>query len=115
MGHSIRGVGLPEVDRGPPKSVAVVPLDKTLASLPNQAERRIVLKIDAEGFEPNVIVGANASTTWQEAIHEAGSRLRVRHRQTVKHTSTVESHHEHDGRSAPMDRRKLLLTTAGRI
>lgn len=60
MGHSIRGVGLPEIDRGPPKWVTVVPLDKTLSSLPNTAERRIVLKIDAEGLESNVIFGASA-------------------------------------------------------
>lgn len=88
MGHSIRGVGLPEVDRGPPKWVTVVPLDKTLASLPNQAERRIILKIDAEGFEPNVIVGASAllrsgrvaSILWEcglAAAGEAGRRTMI--------------------------------------
>ncbi len=60
MGHSVRGVGLPEASRGPPKWVAVVPLDAALASLPQHAGRRIVLKIDAEGFEPNVVAGAAA-------------------------------------------------------
>jgi FkbM family methyltransferase len=60
MGHSIRGVNLPEDSRGPPKWVVVVPLDKALASLPGAAGRRIVIKIDAEGFEPNIIAGASS-------------------------------------------------------
>ena len=60
MGHSIRGVGLREVERGPARWVVVVPLDKALAGLPDQAGRRIVLKIDAEGFEPDVVTGAGA-------------------------------------------------------
>jgi len=84
MGHSIRGVGLPEIDRGPPKWVAVVPLDRTLASLPNQAERRIVLKIDAEGLEPDVVAGAGAllasgrvaSILWECGIAMAGEPAR---------------------------------------
>jgi hypothetical protein len=36
----------------------VVTLDQALAHFPRLAERRIILKIDAEGFEPEVIAGA---------------------------------------------------------
>lgn len=60
MGHSIRGVGLSPRARGPAKWVPVVTLDGALASLPAGAERRIVLKIDAEGLEPNIILGAQS-------------------------------------------------------
>jgi FkbM family methyltransferase len=58
MGHSIRGVGLGVQARGPSKWVSVVTLDGALASLQKPGERRVVLKIDAEGFEPNIILGA---------------------------------------------------------
>lgn len=60
MGHSIRAVGLPQPEhfKGATKWVPVVTLDTALGSLPDLAERRVVLKIDAEGFEPNVIAGA---------------------------------------------------------
>jgi len=65
-----------------------VPLDKTLARLPNQAERRIILKIDAESFEPNVIAGARtllrsgrvSSVLWEcglAAAGEAGQRAMI--------------------------------------
>jgi len=61
MMHSIRGVGLkPPFARGPSKWVPVVTLDETLARFP-QAAGRIVLKIDAEGFEPQVVAGAAAT------------------------------------------------------
>jgi FkbM family methyltransferase len=60
MGHSIRGVSLQQHIKGPPKWVPVVTLDAALASLPAQAERRLILKIDSEGFEPNVIAGAQS-------------------------------------------------------
>jgi FkbM family methyltransferase len=59
MGHSIRGVGLtPAAARGRSNWVSVVTLDDALTSLQQPAQRRLILKIDAEGFEPNVIVGA---------------------------------------------------------
>jgi FkbM family methyltransferase len=60
MGHSIRGVGLPQPEhfKGATKWVPVVTLDTALGSLSDLAERRVILKIDAEGFEPNVIAGA---------------------------------------------------------
>jgi FkbM family methyltransferase len=61
MGHSIRGVGLPSnAIRGPTKWVPVVTLDTALAHLQKDAERRVVLKIDAEGFEPQIIAGAKS-------------------------------------------------------
>jgi FkbM family methyltransferase len=60
MGHSIRGIGLPEHFKGAAKWVPVVTLDTALASLPDLGERRIIFKIDAEGFEPNVIAGARS-------------------------------------------------------
>ena len=60
MMHSIRGVGLkPPFTRGPSKWVPVVTLDTALAHFPQTAEARIILKVDAEGFEPQVIAGAN--------------------------------------------------------
>jgi FkbM family methyltransferase len=62
MMHSIRGVGLkPPFARGPSRWVPVVTLDEALSRFPQAADTRIVLKIDAEGFEPQVIAGA-AST-----------------------------------------------------
>jgi FkbM family methyltransferase len=61
MGHSINGVGLPENGiRGRPQWVPVVALDAALANLRKQAGRRIILKIDAEGFEPQIIAGARS-------------------------------------------------------
>jgi len=38
--------------------VPVVTLDGAIGDLRRYAERRIVLKIDAEGFEPNINAGA---------------------------------------------------------
>jgi FkbM family methyltransferase len=58
MGHSIRGVGLAPAARVLSKWVPVVTLDGALTNMGMQAPRRLILKIDAEGFEPNVIVGA---------------------------------------------------------
>jgi len=62
MMHSIHGVGLklPDFTKGPPHWVSVVTLDAALTRFPQTAGRRIILKIDAEGFEPKVITGANA-------------------------------------------------------
>jgi FkbM family methyltransferase len=58
MGHSIRGVGLkPPFGRGPAKWVPVVALDTALAHVPH-AEGRMILKVDAEGYEPQVLAGA---------------------------------------------------------
>jgi FkbM family methyltransferase len=60
MGHSIRGVGLAPAARALSKWVPVVTLDGALANLGKEAPQRVILKIDAEGFEPNVVVGARA-------------------------------------------------------
>jgi FkbM family methyltransferase len=59
MGHSIRGIGLAPAARALSTWVPVVTLDGALANMGKQAPR-LILKIDAEGFEPNVIVGAQA-------------------------------------------------------
>jgi FkbM family methyltransferase len=62
MMHSIRGIGLkPPFARGPSRWVPVVTLDQALPRFPQADEARILLKVDAEGFEPQVIAGA-AST-----------------------------------------------------
>lgn len=59
MMHSIRGVGLkPPFARGPAKWVPVVTLDEALSRFPQAAAGRILLKVDAEGFEPQIISGA---------------------------------------------------------
>jgi FkbM family methyltransferase len=60
MGHSIRGIGLKPAARGAARWVPVVTLDGALANIGIAESRRLILKIDAEGFEPNVIVGAQA-------------------------------------------------------
>ncbi len=58
MMHSIRGIGLkPPFTQGPAKWVPVVTLDETLTKF-SFAERRVIIKIDAEGFEPQVVAGA---------------------------------------------------------
>ena len=62
MMHSIRGVGLkgPNFPQGPAHWVSVISLDSALTRFPAASNRRVILKIDAEGFEPNVIAGAKA-------------------------------------------------------
>jgi FkbM family methyltransferase len=61
MMHSIRGVGLkPPFARGPSKWVPVVTLDRALVAFPRAASARIILKVDAEGFEPQVMAGAKS-------------------------------------------------------
>jgi FkbM family methyltransferase len=60
MCHSIRGVGLPpRLYRGPSRWVPVVTLDLALGFFPHAASGRVILKIDAEGFEPKVMAGAS--------------------------------------------------------
>jgi FkbM family methyltransferase len=60
MGHSIGGADSRLDGRTASKWVSVVTLDGALASLRKHAERRLILKIDAESFEPNVIAGAKS-------------------------------------------------------
>lgn len=60
MGHSIRGIGLkPPLARGPAKWVPVVTIDSALSAFPHAGAGRVILKVDCEGFEPQVITGAN--------------------------------------------------------
>jgi FkbM family methyltransferase len=61
MMHSIRGIGLkPPFARGPSKWVPIVTLDHALSKFPELTNTRIILKVDAEGFEPQVIDGAQS-------------------------------------------------------
>lgn len=60
MGHSIHGADSRLDGRTPSKWVSVVTLDGALGTLRKHGERRLILKIDAEGFEPNVIAGAKS-------------------------------------------------------
>jgi FkbM family methyltransferase len=60
MMHSIRGVGLkPPYLRGPSLWVSVVAVDGALEAFPQDAGRRVILKVDAEGLEPQVLAGAD--------------------------------------------------------
>ena len=63
MGHSISGADSRLDARAPSKWVPVVTLDGALANLQKPADRRLILKIDAEGFEPNIIAGAKSLLT----------------------------------------------------
>ncbi len=59
MGHSLHGLGLPAgARRLGAVTVPVLPLDLIAAERPGLADRRIIMKIDVEGFEPEVIEGA---------------------------------------------------------
>jgi FkbM family methyltransferase len=61
MMHSIGGVGLkPPFARGDTKWIPVIPLDSALARFPSTAGARLILKVDVEGFEPQVIAGAQS-------------------------------------------------------
>jgi FkbM family methyltransferase len=60
MRHCIHGADTRFDGRTPSKWVPVVALDGAIGDLPKQAERRIIIKIDAEGFEPNIIAGAKS-------------------------------------------------------
>ncbi|MCU0838603.1 MAG: class I SAM-dependent methyltransferase [Rhodospirillales bacterium] len=81
MGHSLRGLGLPP---GAPSlgalTVGVTTLDSLLAERPHLAGRRLILKIDVEGFEPEVIAGADrllASGRVAAVIWEYGLAFRA--------------------------------------
>ena len=59
MGHSLYGLGLKGLQRVG-ADVTVLPLDSILAERPDLADRRVFLKIDVEGYETQVIAGAEA-------------------------------------------------------
>jgi FkbM family methyltransferase len=62
MGHSIRGVALQaSAPRGQTKWVPVVPLDAAIAQLRRRSEQQVILKIDAEGYEPEIVEGAKST------------------------------------------------------
>jgi FkbM family methyltransferase len=63
MGHSIRGSDPRLESKRPAKWVPVVTLDGALTNLQWLGDRRVILKIDAEGYEPNIIAGAKALLT----------------------------------------------------
>jgi FkbM family methyltransferase len=58
MAHSIRGTILGEVTSLPPKFVVVATLDSVLACFPHASAGRVILKVDAEGYDAKVIAGA---------------------------------------------------------
>lgn len=60
MGHSLHGLGLQGIARsgGFHLSVPVVTIDDLLAERPELEGRRTIIKIDVEGFEPQVVAGA---------------------------------------------------------
>jgi tetratricopeptide (TPR) repeat protein len=61
MGHSVYGAGLksPNQLKGPAHWIFVTTLDGALARFTQLSNQRVILKIDAEGFEPRIIEGAN--------------------------------------------------------
>ena len=80
MGHSLHGFGLPD---GAPRlggvTVAVLTIDRILATRPALHGRRVFLKIDVEGFEPEVVAGAGrllASGRLAAVIWEYGMAFR---------------------------------------
>lgn len=81
MGHSLYGLGLPEgAGRLGEVTVPVLPLDLLLAERPELAERRIILKVDVEGYEPEVMEGARQaldSGRVAAVIWEHGSAFRT--------------------------------------
>lgn len=81
MGHSLHGFGLPAgARRLGAVTVPVLPLDLIVTERPALAGRRIFMKIDVEGFEPEVIEGAAglldsgrvAAVIWEHGCAYAG-------------------------------------------
>ena len=77
MAHSLYGLGIPDGARQMGKvTVAVLPLDLLFDERPDLANRRVVLKVDVEGFEPEVIAGAGrllnsgrvAAVIWEHGL-----------------------------------------------
>jgi FkbM family methyltransferase len=60
MRHCIAGADARFDGRTPSKWVPLVTLDRVLDTLHSDGARRIIIKIDAEGFEPNIVAGAAA-------------------------------------------------------
>ncbi|MGF1641895.1 MAG: FkbM family methyltransferase [Rhodospirillales bacterium] len=77
MGHSLYGLGLPQgAGRLGEVTVPVLPLDLLVEERPDLARRRVVMKVDVEGFEPEVIAGAGrlldsgrvAAVIWEHGL-----------------------------------------------
>jgi FkbM family methyltransferase len=84
MRHCIYGADARFDGRTPSKWVSVVTLDGALANLEKHSGRRLVLKIDAEGFEPNIIAGAKSlleSGRIALVVWECGEAFAEGHRQ----------------------------------
>lgn len=60
MRHCVDGADPRFAERKPSKWVPVVTLDVALGNLQQRKGRRLIVKIDAEGFEPNIIAGAES-------------------------------------------------------
>lgn len=86
MRHLVYGADSRFDGQSAAKWVPVVTLDKALPSLQALAGRRLVLKIDAEGFEPNIVAGAVsllASGRVALVIWECGEAFGVGPRRTA--------------------------------
>jgi FkbM family methyltransferase len=119
MMHSVHGVGLkPPFARGPSKWVPIVTLDRALVQFPELATAtRIILKVDVEGFEPQVIDGARsilqsgrvAVVIWECGHAFANGPERDAMQRMVDILSNLGFHHlrppsqETDGPFAPFD------------
>jgi FkbM family methyltransferase len=118
MMHSIHGIGLkPPFARGPSKWVPIVTLDRALMQFPDLTNTRIILKVDAEGFEPQIIDGAKsilqagrvAVVIWECARAFADGPERDAMQRMVDTLSNLGFHHlrppsqETDGPLAPFD------------
>ncbi len=77
MGHSLHAFGLPAgAKRLGTLTVPVLPLDLIVGERADLANRRIIMKIDVEGYEPEAVVGAEvllASGRVAAVIWEHGS------------------------------------------
>jgi Methyltransferase FkbM domain len=86
MRHCIHGADSRFNGRTPAKWVSVVTLDGALGNLAKYEGRRIILKIDAEGFEPNIIAGAKSlleSGRVAMIVWECGDAFAAGHRRAT--------------------------------
>jgi FkbM family methyltransferase len=84
-GHGLRGLG--DAERRRRVTVPVLPIDHLLSERPAWAARRLFIKIDVEGFEPEVVAGAEgairsgrvAALLWERgrAVHASDERFRA--------------------------------------
>jgi hypothetical protein len=88
MGHSLYGHGLPPAARNTTQiTVPVVALDRLVAERADLGERRTFIKVDVEGFEPEVLAGARellesgrvATVVWEygRAMHGGERREKM--------------------------------------